>query len=161
MGPVAPPDPTEQKAVCAVPGVRPGSDFTIAPTAAQMLGYQDAWAYSRGAGQKIAVIDTGVNPNPRLSVLEAGGDYVSGSDGLADCDAHGTLIAGILAAQPSPDDAFAEIVTDAAILSIRQNSPSFAITGGQRQWDPQRGVLGTGSGRLRQHPDAGAGGRCG
>ena len=87
-------------------------------------------------GAKIAVIDTGVNPNPRLSVLEAGGDYVSGSDGLADCDAHGTLIAGILAAQPSPDDAFAGVAPDAAILSIRQNSPSFAVTGGQRQWDP-------------------------
>ncbi|MCZ8380189.1 type VII secretion-associated serine protease mycosin [Mycobacterium sp. CPCC 205372] len=143
-GPVAPPDPTEQKTVCAVPGVRPGTDFTIAPVAAQMLRYQDAWAYSRGAGQKIAVIDTGVNRNARLPALEPGGDYVSGTDGLSDCDAHGTLVAGILAAQPSPDDAFAGVAPDAAILSIRQNSLSFAVKGGSAQWDPNAVSSGAG-----------------
>jgi membrane-anchored mycosin MYCP len=144
VGPVAPPDPTEQKTVCAVPGVRPGTDFTFAPVAAQMLRYQDAWAYSRGAGQKIAVIDTGVNRNPRLPALDPGGDYVSSTDGLSDCDAHGTLVAGILAAQPSPDDAFAGVAPDARILSIRQNSLSFAVKGGAAQWDPNAVSPGTG-----------------
>lgn len=144
-GPVGPSDPTEQKTVCAVAGVRPGTDFSRPPIAAVMLRYQDAWAYSRGTGQRIAVIDTGVNPNPRLPRLEAGGDYVSDSDGLADCDAHGTLIAGIIAGQPSPTDAFAGVAPDATILSIRQNSLSFAVTGAAQGFDPNAVTPGTGA----------------
>ena len=77
----------------------------------------------------MAVIDTGVNRHPRLRALEAGGDYVSGSDGLQDCDAHGTLVAGIIAAAPSSDDSFAGIAPDAAILSIRQNSGVYGPAG--------------------------------
>jgi membrane-anchored mycosin MYCP len=38
--------------------------------------------FSRGAGQKVAVIDTGVNRHPRLPALEPGGDYVSENDGV-------------------------------------------------------------------------------
>jgi membrane-anchored mycosin MYCP len=144
-GPVAPSEPTEQKTVCAVAGARPGSDFGAAPIAAAMLRYRDAWAYSRGAGQKVAVIDTGVNPNPRLPALEPGGDYVSDSNGLTDCDAHGTLVAGIIAGQPSAEDAFAGMAPDAAILSIRQNSLSFAAKGGRTQFDPNAVSPGTGS----------------
>ncbi|MDF2583272.1 MAG: type secretion-associated serine protease mycosin [Mycobacterium sp.] len=144
-GPVAPAGPTEQKTVCAVAGVRPGTDFTRPPIASVMLRHQDAWAYSRGAGQKVAVIDTGVNPNPRLPRLEAGGDYVSGSDGLTDCDAHGTLIAGIIAAQPDAGDAFAGVAPDATILSIRQNSLSFGVAGAAPGFDPNGVTPGTGS----------------
>ncbi|WP_232005938.1 type VII secretion-associated serine protease mycosin [Mycobacterium sp. 852013-50091_SCH5140682] len=143
-GPVAPADPTEQKTVCAVTGTRPGTDYTMAPIAEAMLRYRDAWAYSTGAGQKVAVIDTGVNPNPRLPALEPGGDYVSGGDGLSDCDAHGTLIAGIIAAKPSVTDAFAGVAPDAAILSIRQNSASFAVRGFGQQEDRNAVSPGTG-----------------
>ena len=94
-----------------------------------MLEYRAAWRFSRGAGQKVAVIDTGVNRHPRLRALEPGGDYVSNSDGLQDCDAHGTLVAGIIAAAPSPDDSFAGVAPDATILSIRQNSGVFGPAG--------------------------------
>jgi membrane-anchored mycosin MYCP len=77
--------------------VFPGSRFQLQTGADAMLNYAGAWQFSRGAGQKIAVIDTGVAPNPRLPGLEGGGDYVSSSDGLVDCDAHGTLVAGLIA----------------------------------------------------------------
>jgi membrane-anchored mycosin MYCP len=129
VGPVAPPTPTQQKAACGVGAVFPGSQFGSRPVADAMLNYSGAWAFSRGAGQKVAVIDTGVTPNPRLPGLQAGGDYVSTSDGLIDCDAHGTLVAGVIAAAPSPDDAFAGVAPDATILSIRQNSGSYSAQG--------------------------------
>ena len=47
----------------------------------------------------VAVIDTGVNPSARLPAV-AGGDYIMGSDGLMDCDAHGTVVASLIAAAP-------------------------------------------------------------
>lgn len=145
VGPVAATEPTEQKTVCAVAGARPGSDFTRPPVAAAMLRYEDAWAYSRGAGQTVAVIDTGVNPNPRLPRLRGGGDYVSDSDGLTDCDAHGSLIAGIIAGQPSSADAFAGVAPEVTILSIRQNSLSFGVQGAAPGFDPNAVTPGTGS----------------
>jgi membrane-anchored mycosin MYCP len=128
-GPVAPPDPTDQKTACGIGTVFPGSQLGLRPSADTMLNYSGAWRFSRGAGQKVAVIDTGVSRNPRLHALEAGGDYVSTSDGLVDCDAHGTLVAGLIAAAPSPDDAFAGVAPDATILSIRQNSGLYSVHG--------------------------------
>jgi membrane-anchored mycosin MYCP len=107
----------------------PATDFAKQTSADAMLNYRSAWRFSRGAGQKVAVIDTGVNRHPRLRSLEPGGDYVSNSDGLQDCDAHGTLVAGIIAAAPSADDSFAGVAPDATILSIRQNSGAFDLAG--------------------------------
>ena len=147
-GPVAPLDPTEQKTVCAQPTTLPGTQFQRRPTADMMLDYRAAWRFSRGAGQKVAVVDTGVSPNPRLRALQPGGDYVSSSDGLSDCDAHGTLVAGIIAAAPSSDDGFSGVAPDAAILSIRQNSGVFSVKGtGSASDDPNATSAGYGNTR--------------
>lgn len=64
-----------------------------------MLDITRAWDYSTGNGVPVAVIDTGVNPSPRLPVV-SGGDYITGGDGLSDCDAHGTIVAAVIAAAP-------------------------------------------------------------
>jgi membrane-anchored mycosin MYCP len=64
-----------------------------------MLNVSKAWQYSTGNGVSVAVIDTGVNPSPRLPVVP-GGDYIMGGDGLTDCDAHGTIVASLIAAAP-------------------------------------------------------------
>lgn len=145
-GPVAPMDPTEQKTVCAQPTVLPGTQFQRRPAADMMLDYRAAWRFSRGAGQKVAVIDTGVSPNPRLLALQPGGDYVSSTDGLVDCDAHGTLVAGIIAAAPSADDGFSGVAPEAAILSIRQNSGVYSVKGmGPAQDDPDATSAGYGN----------------
>lgn len=123
--PVAPPEPTQQRLVCAHP-VWTGPAPTAEPAAQRELGLAQAWEFSRGAGQVVAVIDTGVNRHPRLTVVP-GGDYVSRSDGTADCDGHGTLVAGIIAAHPAPDggDRFSGVAPDASILSIRQSSLAY------------------------------------
>lgn len=130
-GPPGPMEPTDLKAICGIPtGVLPQTDFSLQTSAEAMLGYLNAWRFSRGAGQKVAVIDTGVNRHPRLPALEGGGDYVSNTDGLQDCDSHGTLVAGIIAAAPSPADSFAGVAPEARILSIRQNSTVYGLKEG-------------------------------
>ncbi|MFX0580574.1 type VII secretion-associated serine protease mycosin [Nocardia nepalensis] len=120
----APLEPTEQKVVCAELSLIGGAPAE-APLPQRVLDLPAAWQFSRGAGQKVAVIDTGVNRHPRLPALQAGGDYVSDSDGTADCDGHGTLVAGIIAARPSPDDGFVGVAPEAEILSIRQLSTHY------------------------------------
>jgi membrane-anchored mycosin MYCP len=65
-----------------------------------MLNIRKAWEYSTGNGVSVAVIDTGVNPGPRLPVVP-GGDYIMGGDGLSDCDAHGTVVASLISAAPA------------------------------------------------------------
>lgn len=123
-GRAAPLEPTEQKTVCAQPRLN-GPPPREAPVAQRVLDLESAWQFSRGAGQKVAVIDTGVNRHPRLPALQVGGDYVADTDGTVDCDGHGTLVAGIIAARPSPDDAFVGVAPEAEILTIRQLSLAY------------------------------------
>src|ERR1700685_3863717 len=103
--PDSPPGPTQpmkQTAYCTDVGVLPGTDFRVQPRYMDMLNLPEAWRFGRGAGVKVAVIDTGVAPHPRLPHLIPGGDYVmAGGDGLSDCDAHGTLVASMIAASPA------------------------------------------------------------
>ncbi|WP_124711186.1 type VII secretion-associated serine protease mycosin [Gordonia insulae] len=146
--PVAPPEPTEQRTLCAKP-LATGRHDNAKPTAAQaMMNLPDAWRFSRGAGQKVAVIDTGVTPHPRLGRVQAGGDYVSSGNGLTDCDAHGTLVAGIIAAEPSRHDAFAGVAPDAALISIRQSSGAYSAKD-QRNRDNTDPTVGSGFGSVR------------
>ena len=85
------------------------------------------WRLSRGEGQRVAVIDTGVNRHPRFADLEPGGDYVAVGDGTQDCDGHGTIVAGLIAAAPDPSDrtGFAGMAPGATVISIRQSSTKF------------------------------------
>ncbi len=124
-GPPGPESANKQNYECRVATNFPDTDFNAINPNVASLNLSEAWRYSRGAGQTVAVIDTGVHPHPRLPNLRPGGDYVTTGDGLTDCDAHGTLVAGIIAAQPLPTDSFAGVAPDAAILAIRQNSELF------------------------------------
>src|SRR6201997_4727920 len=98
-----PSQPMKQNSYCTEVGVLPGSDFRVQPKYMDMLNLSEAWRFGRGAGVKVAVIDTGVTPHPRLPHLVPGGDYVmGGGDGLSDCDAHGTLVASMIGGAPAP-----------------------------------------------------------
>ncbi|MFI9506355.1 type VII secretion-associated serine protease mycosin [Nocardia sp. NPDC052566] len=131
-GKPAPLEPTEQRVVCAEPVLTKGNPAEP-PLAQKVLDLPTAWQFSRGAGQKVAVIDTGVARHPRLPLLQPGGDYVSDTDGTVDCDGHGTIVAGIIAARQSQDDAFAGVAPDAEILTIRQLSLAYEPKDRQRQ----------------------------
>ena len=98
-----PDQPMRQTRACTLTGVIPGSDLRELPPALALMDMPAVWQESTGAGVVVAVIDTGVAPSPRLPHVVAGGDWVMGQygDGLADCDAHGTLVASLIGAAPS------------------------------------------------------------
>jgi membrane-anchored mycosin MYCP len=100
-GPPAPPEEMRQGAYCTRVATLPDTDYRVQPKFMDMLNLPEAWQYGRGAGVKVAVIDTGVSPHPRLPNLVGGGDYVMPGDGLSDCDAHGTWVASLIAARPA------------------------------------------------------------
>ena len=124
-GAPGPVQPMEQRGQCSASGIIPGTD-PGAPTPSQSaLNLPAAWQFSRGDGQLVAVLDTGVRPGPRLPNVDPGGDFVETTDGLTDCDGHGTLVAGIIAGQPS-DDGFSGVAPGARVLSIRVTSAKFS-----------------------------------
>lgn len=114
---------------CAFFGAMPGFDPAAVPPSQAMLNLPEAWKTSRGRGVAVAVIDSGVSPQPRLPNLTGGGDYIDPSaNGLTDCDGHGTAVAGLIGGQPGPDG-FSGVAPEAAIVSIRQSSA---------QWKPKQ-----------------------
>lgn len=101
-GPPSPPEPMRQGSYCTRVATLPNTDYRVQPRFMDMLNLAEAWEFGRGGGVKVAIIDTGVTPHPRLPRLTGGGDYVvSGGDGLEDCDAHGTWVASLIAAMPA------------------------------------------------------------
>lgn len=114
-----------QRTQCVTTGVIPDTAPGAIEPNQQMLDLAGAWRLSRGEGQTIAVLDTGVMPGPRLPNVEGGGDYVGDSGGLSDCDGHGTLVAGIIGGQPG-GDAFSGVAPAARLLAIRVASAAYS-----------------------------------
>lgn len=116
--PPAPPQRTVQRETCAAPSMGTGGGGQL-----DGLDLPRVWQLTRGSGQRVAIIDTGVSPHPRLPETAAGGDYVFTGDGRQDCDGHGTAVAGIVAA--APGDGFSGVAPDVRLISIRQASTKF------------------------------------
>lgn len=145
--PPGPPPPSTDPPAGIRPGSAPGlrRPETCTPPApdepaagaadmgAERMQLTAAHRLAMGSGQVVAVIDTGVHADPRFgSRLRGGGDYLTGGNGLDDCDGHGTAVAGILASGPEPGrtaGGFVGIAPDAQVLAIRQSSPSFEVPG--------------------------------
>jgi membrane-anchored mycosin MYCP len=120
----APREATEQSERCRS-ATRPadvGTEWQLSE-----IDLQAVWRLSRGSGQTVAVIDTGVSRHRLLPHLVPGGDYVSAGDGTQDCDGHGTVVAGIIGAAEvdDPGTTFGGLAPDAAIMGIRQSSNAF------------------------------------
>ncbi|MDI2029010.1 type VII secretion-associated serine protease mycosin [Saccharopolyspora sp. TS4A08] len=109
----------------------PGSTIPEKPWSQLVLGYERAHELGlTGAGSKVAVIDTGVNSDqPRLGAggVESGGTAIPDGRGTNDCDGHGTIVAGIIGADPDPtgETGYVGVAPNATILSIRQTSNLF------------------------------------
>lgn len=149
--PPAPPGPTELIGECQVmhTPAEPAGRQPLRSTELQAL-----WQLARGAGQTVAVIDTGVARHHLLPRLIPGGDYVGTGDGTEDCDGHGTIVAGLIGAAPSSGGGFAGIAPDAGILAIRQSSNAFRRSGAQS--GPGVGDVETLARAIRTAADAGA-----
>lgn len=127
----APPEKTEKKNECF--GTQPGGDGPTVPQPQRDMNLPAAWQFTKGAGQIVAVIDTGVSRNPRLPGLIAGGDYVGTSDGTDDCDVHGTAVAGIIAAAQVPGEGFSGVAPEAQIIGFRQSSSLYQLEGRSKE----------------------------
>jgi membrane-anchored mycosin MYCP len=115
-----------QNSGCLTSGVT--QPLVKTPDAQTMLGIRDAQKISTGLGVTVAVIDTGVNPHPMFgNRLLNGGDYIqSDGKGTFDCDGHGTMVAGIIAADTRGTSyGFTGVAPDAKILAIRQTDSNY------------------------------------
>ncbi|MET9488706.1 type VII secretion-associated serine protease mycosin [Nocardia sp. NPDC006630] len=161
-GPAAPPGKTEHPANSPCISTQAGGDGPTIPPTQRALDLEHAWQFSRGAGQLVAVIDTGVSPHPRLPGLIPGGDYVANSgDGTEDCDAHGTIVAGLIAASQVGGQGFSGVAPDARIMTIRQTSAMYQAEGAGRDKGPDDmpdgyGKISALASAVRRAADAGA-----
>lgn len=125
-GAPGPDGPMRRNGSCVVGGVMANSDLAKPPPPLTTLQIEQAHKFSTGAGVVVAVIDTGVHPQPRLPGMIPGGDYVDAAgDGFEDCDGHGTIVAGIIGAAPSDKDGLIGVAPNAQIIAIRQTSLAF------------------------------------
>lgn len=100
----------------------------IGPTAADPLisqqwfhaavGSPAAWRSAKGAGVRVAVVDSGVGPHPDLSVV-GGHDFTGGDGQWTDLAGHGTHVAGICCARGDNGIGGSGIAPQADVLSAR------------------------------------------
>jgi membrane-anchored mycosin MYCP len=117
----------EQQAPCPQPVTGP-RNLAAEPSAQRRLQILKAQKLATGRDQMIAVIDSGVQPHPRLAGrLLNGGDYIENRSDLFDCDGHGTAVAGLIAAAPDLATGFVGVAPAARILAIRQASTFYSV----------------------------------
>ncbi|OWM07845.1 type VII secretion-associated serine protease mycosin [Mycolicibacterium peregrinum] len=127
-----PEQPLEQRKACMAAFATEGAVFNDAQWSQRYLQLGEAHKWSTGKDVLVAVIDTGVNGSPRVPA-EPGGDYITpDGDGLSDCDAHGSLVASLIAGRPAPEDAFVGVAPEARIVSIRHTSKAFSPTNARK-----------------------------
>ncbi len=86
----------------------------------QQLGVIAAHSRSRGAGVRVAVIDTGVQlSHPDLPPTLTARNFVDNDAQLFAADAHGTAMVGIIAAVPDNGIGIVGIAPDAAVLAYK------------------------------------------
>ncbi|HYZ36250.1 MAG TPA: type VII secretion-associated serine protease mycosin [Pseudonocardiaceae bacterium] len=120
--------PVEQQAPCQQPAPDSGQNLAAEPPAQRRLQIRQAQRFATGRGQRVAVIDSGVQPHTRLRGRTVdGGDYIENRTGLFDCDGHGTAVAGLIAAAPDPSSQFVGVAPAAQILAIRQASTFYSV----------------------------------
>ncbi|MEU7783253.1 S8 family serine peptidase [Amycolatopsis sp. NPDC049159] len=107
------------QAQCANPS---GTYSGAVPWGQRQIDPARIWPLTRGDGQLVAVIGTGVDGQNRQFApgqLEGGAGTES-----ADCDGRGTIAAGIVGAQPDPSTTFAGVAPGTRLLPIRYTDSS-------------------------------------
>jgi subtilisin family serine protease len=85
----------------------------------------EAWGLSTGAGQTVAVVDTGINrTHPDLAGQVFGGyDFLDDDSDPADPDGHGTHVAGTIAAARDNGIGVAGVAPDSILVPLRALGP--------------------------------------
>ncbi|MEU5263703.1 S8 family serine peptidase [Amycolatopsis sp. NPDC021455] len=112
------------QAQCANPS---GTYGGAVPWGQRLIDPARLWPLTRGDGQLVAVLGTGVdgqNGQFAPGQLEGG----AGTE-RSDCDGRGTIAAGIVGAQPDPSTTFAGVAPGAHLLPIRSTSGGDADPG--------------------------------
>jgi membrane-anchored mycosin MYCP len=89
----------------------------------------NAWAYSRGGGVIVAIVDSGVDAAlPELAGrVTAGADIIAGTGrGDIDCLGTGTAMAGIVAARGEASGGVIGMAPDATVMPVRIGGPKVA-----------------------------------
>ena len=86
----------------------------------QQMGIAEAQSLSRGAGVRVAVIDTGVEmDHPDLPARMASRNFVDNDTESFRTDAHGTAVAGVIAAVPNNGIGIVGIAPDVSLLAYK------------------------------------------
>jgi membrane-anchored mycosin MYCP len=107
---------------CTTGAAGPGQLIRDVPWQQTWLDPERVWPFATGAGQVVAVIDSGADgthPQLRGRVLPGYDVLRSTPDDNADCLSHGTAVASLIAAQQVPDVGLRGLAPDAQILPIR------------------------------------------
>ncbi|WP_042222690.1 S8 family serine peptidase [Kutzneria albida] len=123
--------PPAHAAGCAVPK----AVYTEpAPWPQKLVDPTRIWPLTRGAGQVVAIVGTGLDAdNPQFGHGRVLGaiDVVGRAGGVADCDGRGTFAAGIVGAQPEDSTTFTGIAPEARLIGVR-------YTNGEGPGDPNQ-----------------------
>ncbi|MFB9449848.1 type VII secretion-associated serine protease mycosin [Dactylosporangium vinaceum] len=118
-------------ATCPSPPKQPAPSASAVPWASQRYDQSRLHALADGHGIVVAVIDSGVDArNPQLrDAVQPGPDQLDGGSSTLDCVGHGTAVAGIIAARPTPATKFYGLAPAATILALRVTEQTEAENG--------------------------------
>lgn len=103
--------------------VQPAPDQSVTPWEISYANTQAASLNETGIGVTVAIIDTGIAGDDRQLAknVVGGGDFTnSGGQYKADVDGHGSMVASIIAAQPSSKNGMVGIAPGAKLLIYRE-----------------------------------------
>jgi membrane-anchored mycosin MYCP len=131
---------TGAPAAAAPPCVTPTGVYREPPTwAARLTDPRPVWPLTKGAGQTVAVLGTGVDPSsPQFG---PGRVLPGGAGATDDCDGRGTFAAGIVAARPAAATTFTGMAPAARILPVKYTETSSGGNGGAAGPDQLAGAI--------------------